>query len=79
MSKLFGADMSYKQSPNMRLIEEFSNSGYDMCKVEYDTEKYPKINGLSASLTATAKRYGKPHIRAIVYSDNLYLVNRLKG
>ena len=76
---MLNADMSYRQSPNARLIEEFSNSGCDMCKVEYDTEKYPKINRLASSLTNSAKTYGKPHIRAIVYNNNIYLVNRLKG
>lgn len=72
-------NLSYKQSDNAKLIDEFANSGYDICKVIYDTNEYPKINRLSGSLTQSAKRYGRPHIRAIVYNDELYLINRSKG
>lgn len=79
MSKLFSAEMSYKHSPNYKLIEKFIDTGYDICKVEYDAEKYPKINNLAGSLTTTAKRYGHSHIRAIVYRGELFLINKLKG
>jgi hypothetical protein len=72
-------DLSYKQSDNAKLMDRFANSGLDICEIKYDESKYPEINKLSGSLTSSAKRYGYLHIRAIVYHDKLYLLNRLKG
>ena len=72
-------EMSYKQSNNAKLIEKFAETELGICKVEYDRDKYAKAAHLASSLTLSAKRYGKPHIRAMAYKNNVYLVNKLKG
>ena len=72
-------EMSYKQTKYQKLIEEFSDSGWNICQVTFDKNNYKLASDLSGRLTQAARRYGKHHIRSITHKDRVYLINKLKG
>lgn len=74
-------EMSYKQTIYGSLIERFAESGHAICEVEINDEilLQTQPNNIAARIQSAAKRYGKGHIRAISYSNKIYLINKLKG
>ena len=74
-------EMSYKQGKYMDLIDRFVNSGLIICEVDINDDELLNVCAvnMSARIKASAKRFGKPHVRAISYKGKVYLINKLKG
>ena len=74
-------EMSYKQGKYVDLLDRFAESGLAMCEVEINDEglSNAEVGTISARIHASAKRFGRPHIRAITNKGKVYLINKLKG
>jgi hypothetical protein len=74
-------EMSYKQGKYVDLLDRFTESGLAMCEVEINDEELLNVEAgtVSARIQASARRFGRPHIRAITNKGKVYLINKLKG
>lgn len=67
--------MGYKRSNNMKLLDEFKESGLKCAKVTEYTTKTPRY--CASSLQQTINRYHKEYrgLRAISRGDEVFLIN----
>lgn len=71
INKIEGAKI-YKKTENMKILEEFIESGMDCAKIEGFNQN--SAMGCAASLNSSIKRYNLGGIRAISRKRNCYLV-----
>jgi hypothetical protein len=65
----------YKKTDNMKLLDEFSESGLACAKVEEYTQRDAHI--CAASLRKTALHAHMSHIKVIVRKGEVYMINEL--
>ena len=65
---------AYSYGSNQNLIQDFAKSGFKCAKV---TGFDGKVETLGCRLTACAKKLNMPHIKAMKFNDDIYLVNML--
>ena len=72
-------EMSYKQGKYLNLIDRFANSGHKICEIMFakgdKCGKEDKV--ILQCMNQAAKRFSKPHIRAVRRDGKMYLVNTL--
>lgn len=63
----------YRKTENLRLIEEFAESGESCAKIK----NFPQIRSSVAatSLNHSARNFGYPHIRFISRKEELFVIN----
>lgn len=72
-------EMSYKQGKYMSLIDRFADSGHKVCEITFNKgDKNGKSDEVIAQcINQAAKRFNRPHIRAIRKNNKFYLLNTL--
>lgn len=71
INKIEGVKL-YKKSENLKILEEFIESGMDCAKIEGFNQK--SAMGCAASLNSSIKRYNIGGIRAISRKEKCYLI-----
>lgn len=66
-----------KHGANMRLIEQFSESGSEVMKVEGWEESHKDVYSARNSLASAIGRTRRNHIKCITVNGCLYLLNTL--
>lgn len=63
----------YRKTENLRLIEEFAESGESCAKIENFSQKTSSV--AATTLNHSAKHFGYPHIRFMSRKGKLFVIN----
>lgn len=74
MQKIPGRGV-YKRSENLRILEEFAESGLECAKVEDYTQK--NANSCISALNNSIKLYNKNGIQAIMRGGDVFLIKTI--